>query len=153
MLRIGCWSCAGRIGWVAKGIVYGLIGGLCCRGAISEDLNIDASPQVRRHSSGFMAAVLEHLCRSLCHRRMQHTCCLEAKTSHALSPCCPVAQGAFVLIGKGAAGIYILIVMAVALATYIIWRFWEGITAQVPLSRWTVTCRRLANRAPWLCCL
>lgn len=43
-----------------------------------------------------------------------------------------VMQGAFVLIGKGATGIYILIVMAVALATYIIWRFWEGITAQVP---------------------
>lgn len=37
---------AGRIGWIAKGIVYGLIGGLCCRGAISDDLNVDASPQV-----------------------------------------------------------------------------------------------------------
>lgn len=73
----------GRIGWVAKAIVYSLIGGLCCRGAIDEDLNVDASP-----------------------------------------------QGVFVLIGKGAAGIYILIIMAAALATYIIWRFWEGITAQ-----------------------
>jgi hypothetical protein len=73
----------GRIGWVAKAIVYSLIGGLCCRGGISEDLNVDASP-----------------------------------------------QGVFVLIGKGAAGIYILIIMAAALATYIIWRFWEGITAQ-----------------------
>ena len=37
---------AGRIGWVAKAIVYSLIGGLCCRGAISNDLNVDASPQV-----------------------------------------------------------------------------------------------------------
>lgn len=33
--------------------------------------------------------------------------------------------------GKGAAGVYVLIIMAVALATYVIWRFWEGITAQV----------------------
>ena len=40
-------------------------------------------------------------------------------------------QGAFILIGQGATGIYILIVMAVALCTYICWRFWEGITAQV----------------------
>ncbi len=38
------------------------------------------------------------------------------------------------LIGKGVSGIYILIIMAVALATYIIWRFWEGITAQVGAS-------------------
>lgn len=36
--------------------------------------------------------------------------------------------------GKGATGIYILIVMAVALATYIAWRFWEAITGQVPCS-------------------
>ena len=49
-------------------------------------------------------------------------------------------QGAFVLIGKGATGIYILIVMAVALATYIIWRFWEGVTAQVSLNTWEPPC-------------
>lgn len=72
----------GRIGWCAKGIVYGLIGGLCCRGAISEGLQ-DTSP-----------------------------------------------QGAFVLLGKGAGGVYVLIIMAVALCTYIIWRFWEGVTGQ-----------------------
>ena len=52
------------------------------------------------------------------------------------------------LIGKGAAGIYILIVMAVALATYIIWRFWEGITAQVPLSTSAITLLCLAEGAP-----
>lgn len=76
----------GRIGWIAKGLVYALIGGLCCRAATSDDFtasNIDASP-----------------------------------------------QGAFVLIGRGVTGIYILILMAVALATYICWRFWEGVTAQ-----------------------
>lgn len=36
---------------MAKGIVYGLIGGLCCRGAVSKDLNVDASPQVLPVSS------------------------------------------------------------------------------------------------------
>lgn len=41
--KIHCRS-AGRIGWCAKGIVYGLIGGLCCRGAVSTSLQ-DTSPQ------------------------------------------------------------------------------------------------------------
>ena len=140
---------AGRIGWIAKGIVYGLIGGLCCRGAVSEDLNIDASPQVCCCSKGLWQLSWSIL-KSMQHMNARH---LVLKTKCILLAYLILAcgtQGAFVLIGKGAAGIYILIVMAVALATYIIWRFWEGITAQVPLSTWAVTMLRLAHGAQWL---
>jgi hypothetical protein len=41
-----CCACAGKIGWVAKAIVYALIGGLCCRSAVDERSNVDTSPQV-----------------------------------------------------------------------------------------------------------
>ena len=37
---------AGKIGWIAKGIVYALIGGLCCRAAVDGGADVDASPQV-----------------------------------------------------------------------------------------------------------
>ena len=37
---------AGKIGWIAKGIVYALIGGLCCRAAADGNADVDASPQV-----------------------------------------------------------------------------------------------------------
>lgn len=72
----------GRVGWCAKGLVYGLIGGMCCQSAVGDD-----------------------------------------ETS--VSP-----QGAFILVGSNTIGIPLLIVLAIALITYCIWRFWEAVTGQ-----------------------
>mmetsp|Transcript_16240 Transcript_16240/g.48647 ORF Transcript_16240/g.48647 Transcript_16240/m.48647 type:complete len:120 (-) Transcript_16240:1145-1504(-) len=33
----------GRVGWVAKGVVYALIGGMCCRGAVDTSVTENAS--------------------------------------------------------------------------------------------------------------
>ena len=38
------WA-AGKIGWVAKGIVYAILGGLCCKMGVQGSL-VEASPQV-----------------------------------------------------------------------------------------------------------
>ncbi|RKP39880.1 hypothetical protein BJ085DRAFT_1860, partial [Dimargaris cristalligena] len=78
----------GQVGFVAKGVVYGIIGGLTIATATHAP-----SP---------------------------------AGTENNASP-----QGAFILIGSAdAVGIPLLIVMAVGLLFYIIWRFWEAITGQ-----------------------
>ena len=34
------------MGWVAKGLVYGLIGGMCCRGALDTSVTQNASAKV-----------------------------------------------------------------------------------------------------------
>ena len=50
--------------------------------------------------------------------------------------------------GSSLAGAYILIVMAAALGTYVSWRFWEGITAQVPLSKPPLICTEVLKDMP-----
>ena len=39
-------------------------------------------------------------------------------------------QGAFILVGSNTIGVPLLVVLAAALITYCIWRFWEAITGQ-----------------------
>ncbi|KAJ1968440.1 hypothetical protein H4R35_006426 [Dimargaris xerosporica] len=78
----------GQVGFIAKGIVYGIIGGL----TISTATN-SPSPGGSQDNA---------------------------------SP-----QGAFLLIGSaGPVAIPLLLVMAVGLAFYIVWRFWEAFTGQ-----------------------
>ncbi|KAK9867371.1 hypothetical protein WJX84_004468 [Apatococcus fuscideae] len=72
----------GRVGWLAKAIVYAIIGGICCDSA------------VKGHSS----------------------------KSGSASP-----QGAFIWIGDDFFGVPLLIVMAIMLCLYSLWRFGEAI--------------------------
>ncbi|KND03904.1 uncharacterized protein SPPG_01356 [Spizellomyces punctatus DAOM BR117] len=71
----------GRVGFVAKSIIYGVLGGLLIRNAAGG--GEDSSP-----------------------------------------------QGVFVLVGDNAVGIPLLVVLAVALVFYCIWRFWEAFQGQ-----------------------
>ncbi|OAD77665.1 hypothetical protein PHYBLDRAFT_141535 [Phycomyces blakesleeanus NRRL 1555(-)] len=78
----------GRFGFIAKGIVYGIIGVLTCTNATGA-----WTPNGSQNNE---------------------------------SP-----QGAFLLLGGiPAVGRPILVIMAIGLITYIIWRFWEAITGQ-----------------------
>ncbi|KAK9830232.1 hypothetical protein WJX72_010471 [[Myrmecia] bisecta] len=76
----------GKFGWVFKGIVYAIIGGMACKSAVGDR---------------------------------------NGNSNESVSP-----QGAFILVGSNQIGIPLLVVLAVGLATYSTWRYWEAITGQ-----------------------
>ena len=111
----------GRIGWCAKGLVYGLLGGMCCDSAVGDD-DSSVSPQV-------CYGVPMHCLHCDAYPTLSRYLADAARQVAHFSDV-PGCQGAFILVGSNTIGIPLLVVMAVALITYCIWRFWEAVTGQ-----------------------
>lgn len=103
---------AGKVGWVAKGIVYAIIGGLCCRSAADERSNVDTSPQVCLCSGTWVW--------SYAHRFVMTSKTLHCDANTCLAPVSRCGchgkvvavtfQGAFELLGSGKSGKILLII-------------------------------------------
>ena len=101
-----------------------------------------------------LSSVLSHSCvpvflAALGHRRLQlmltqngigNGCLTDFAPLQPPGPCraspsipitsCRGVQGAFILVGNNDAGYPLLLVMAMTVYMYAVWRFWEGITGQ-----------------------
>ena len=107
-----CLACTGRQDRMdSKGIVYALIGGLCCRAAADGNANVDASPQVcavPAHTimtcRQAMLGVASMYAKSLCILYYLVLCKTYVKRAALTS-----VQGAFELLGSGRSGKIILL--------------------------------------------